>query len=367
MSQSAVKFVPTNSDKEQFFATLRQRVQAYFTQNNISRNANGKMYLKTVIMLSLYIVPFVSIYLFHLSFGMLMLCYAVMGLGVVGIGMGIMHDAIHNSYSNNNWINRVLGYSLNLVGGSDFTWKVQHNHFHHTYTNVYGLDEDIHDKPILRLAPTGKWSPIHRYQHIYAIFLYGLATVSWIINKDFRQLRNYNRTGLTAELGHSPSWEMFKLVTNKILYYIFTILVPMFVLGYVWWQILVGLLLTHFIAGLTMTVIFQLAHVVEETEYPVADANGNIDNAWAIHQMETTADFARSNWFLSWWAGGLNFQVEHHLFPYICHVHYPKIAPIVKQTAQEFGVPYHDFDSTWVAIKSHFGRLKELGAHADAA
>lgn len=359
---SSVNFVSSSPDKDKFFAVLRQRVQAHFKNNNISPNANFAMYFKTVFMLSLYIVPFVLVYTqFWAPPWVLWLAYCAMGVGVVGIGMSIMHDAIHQSYSKHGWINRFLGYSLNLIGGSDFTWKVQHNHLHHTYTNIYGIDEDIDDKPILRLSPWGKWQALHRFQHIYAAFMYMLATISWVLMKDIKQIIRYNRTGMTAQLGHSPRWELFVIVANKIAYFTVTLVLPLVLLDYAWWHILVGFLLMHFIAGFIMTLVFQLAHIVEPTDHPKLNDDGNIENTWAIHQLETTADFARGNSFISWWVGGLNYQVEHHLFPQICHVHYPEVSKIVEQTTKEFGVAYHVFPDFWSAVRSHFASLKQIG------
>jgi linoleoyl-CoA desaturase len=366
-NSSSVRFVSQNSDKDKFFSTLRQRVQAYFKQNNISSHATFGMYVKTLFMLSLYLVPFALIYAQIIPAPWLLwLAYAAMGFGVVGIGMSIMHDAIHQSYSEKGWINRVLGYSLNLVGGSDFTWKVQHNHLHHTYTNIYGIDEDIDDKPILRLSPWGKWQSLHRFQHVYACFMYMLATISWVLMKDIKQIIRYNRTGLTRELGHSPAWEAFVIIANKLFYFTVTLVLPLVLLDYAWWHILVGFLIMHFIAGFVMTLVFQLAHVVEPATYPKMNDSGNIENTWAIHQLETTADFAQGSKFLSWCVGGLNFQVEHHLFPQICHVHYPEVAKIVRSTAKEFGITYNEFPTLWSAITSHFAALKSFGESAAA-
>ena len=117
----------------------------------------------------------------------------------------------------------------------------------------------------------------------------------------------------------------------------------------------------HAVAGLILSVVFQLAHVVEEAHFPVPDEKGNIENEWAIHQMETTADFSRKSWLITYYVGGLNYQTEHHLFPRICHVHYPKLAPIVEATAKEFGVPYIYNETFITALKSHMSVISKLG------
>ena len=362
-----VKFVSHNPETEAFFPTLRGRVNKYFETAGISKNADSGMYLKTIFMLGIYFVPLALIYTNSLPVWGMFLAYCLMGIGMVGIGMSIMHDAIHNAYAPDKKTNTWLGYTLNMVGGSDFTWFVQHNHLHHTYTNVYGLDEDVHDKPILRLAPTGKWAWVHKYQHLYAVLLYGMATLSWVVNKDFKQIFRYNASGLTESLGHSPRWEFSKILLNKVIYWTVTFILPLALLDYGWGWMLLGFFCMHFIAGFIMTLVFQLAHVVEETSYPLPTEQNELENSWAVHQLLTTADFSPHNKFISWWVGGLNFQIEHHLFPNICHVHYPAIAPIVRQTAEEFGLPYHQFASIGEAIQSHFGRLKALGAAAAQA
>lgn len=348
-------------DKAKFFQTLRNRVNGYFRDNEISRNGDWRMYSKTIIMIAMYLVPFGIIMTGTLPFWAVWLLYILMGTGLVGIGMSIMHDANHGSYSNNQILNRALGFTMNLVGGHALTWKVQHNVMHHTYTNIYGLDEDIEDKPILRLSPNGKLNKIHRFQHVYAPFLYAMATLSWILWKDFFALAEYNKTGQTKSLGHHPVWEFVILTVSKIVYWAVFFVAPLVFLSYAWWVPVVGFLLMHFTAGTIMTMVFQLAHVVETTDHFEPGEDGNIENVWAIHQMATTCNFARKNKLISWYVGGLNFQVEHHLFPNICHVHYPEVSKIVKSTAEEFDIPYLEYETFGEALSSHFRTLRALG------
>jgi len=354
-----VKFV--ERPKTEFFATLRGRVNQYFEDNKIEKTGDWRMIVKTLVMLTLYVGPFVLILTNVLPLWATFLFWALMGIGASGMGMGVMHDANHGAYSNNKFLNRMLGRSIYLVGGSKFTWIVQHNVLHHTYTNIYGMDEDIHDKPILRLSPHGKLRFIHRYQHIYAPIIYSLATLGWALNKDFNQLIRYNKNGLTKSTGGNPTTEMVKLIISKVLYFAIILVLPALITSYGFGFILLGFLVMQFVTGLFVTTIFQLAHVVEETDYPMPTADGEIENAWAIHQLETTANFAKRNRILSWFVGGLNYQVEHHLFYNICHIHYKKIAPIVKETAKEFGITYHEKQTFWDALGSHIRVLKKIG------
>lgn len=353
-----VKF--EKKDPAMFFKTLHSRVNQYFSDNNIKKSGNFKMYFKTLVMLSLYLVPLVLVLTKVVTGPWVLLMYMILGVGTAGIGLSIMHDANHGSYSKFSWVNNVLSYSMNLVGGSSFTWKMQHNLMHHTYTNIYHLDEDIDDKPFLRLSPHGKVKWYHKFQHRYAPVLYSLATISWISFKDFRQLIRYNRSGLTKRSGYNPTLVSIVMVLSKALYFFVFLGLP-FILGIKWYYAIPGFIIAHLIAGYVITVIFQLAHVVEGPEHHDALETPKMKNTWAIHQLRTTANFSRKNKFLTWFVGGLNYQIEHHLFPNICHVHYPKVAEIVRNTVKEFGLPYHEYKRFFQAYRSHKRVLRSFG------
>lgn len=348
-------------DQKNFYKTLRSRINTYFEQEKVSKQGNSTMYIKTIIMLSVYIIPFGLILSGQFPTWTSYLFYSIMGLGIVGIGMGIMHDAMHGSYSSSQRLNRLLGYTLDFVGGCSSNWFIQHNILHHTYTNIYGLDADIHDKPILRLAPTGKWSPIHRFQHFYALALYGLSSISWVIMGDVRQLLSYRKRGLDKQAGQVFWQTALILFLTKTAYILTFIVLPIWLTNLSTGQVLLGFLLMHVVAGVVLTTVFQLAHVVSLTEYPTPDEIGNMENTWAIHQLYTTADFAKDSRLISWLVGGLNFQVEHHLFPNICHIHYPQLSPIVEKTAKEFDLPYLEHKTMGAALVSHLKTLKRLG------
>lgn len=344
-----------------FYATLRQRINAYFVENKIAKTGNWKLYLKSIVFLSFYILPLVALITFQFSFGWTMLSYVVMGISMSGIGFCIMHDAIHGSYSEKPWLNTIMSHTISIIGGNRVSWKIQHNVLHHTYTNVHGHDEDIENKPILRLSPDGKLLWIHRFQHYYAILLYGLSTVSWATTKDVKQIRDYDKSGLLSKVGAKKSTVMTEIFLSKMVYYIMFFVIP-FTLGNLpWYAYLAGFFAMHFMAGVITTVVFQLAHVVEHTDFFQPDDANELENSWAVHQLMTTANFAKRNRFVNWFVGGLNFQIEHHLFTNISHVHYTEIAPIVKQTALEFGIPYYEFDTFNQAVASHWKTLKMLG------
>ncbi len=358
-----LKFAPGRTD---FFSTLTQRVNFYFKTNNIERTANREMVIKTVFMFSLFLIPYFilisgAITNLWMMFG---LCL-IMGLGTAGIGLSVMHDANHGSYSTKNWVNNLLGISLNLIGGHALNWKVQHNVLHHTYTNVHDVDEDISPRGVLRMAPSSPWRPMHRYQYVYAWFLYGLLTFVWVIFKDFSRLIKYEKEGLLKKQKTTATNEWIAVVISKVLYISYIFVLPMIVLPVTWWQVLIGFFAMHYVSGFILAIIFQPAHVIDGTEYPIADDQGNLENNWAIHQLHTTTNFGHKNKLLSWYVGGLNYQVEHHLFPNVCHVHYRKLAPIVEQTAREFGLPYKSKETFMEALVAHGKLMKELGVKPD--
>src|SRR5690606_26213854 len=262
-----------------------------------------------------------------------------MGIAIAGIGLSVMHDANHGAYSNKKWVNNLFGYALNLIGGNAFNWKIQHNVLHHTYTNIHDVDEDISPRGVLRMTPHSDWKFFHRFQHLYAWVIYGLMTIVWVLAKDFARINKYHKDGLFKKQRASFRQEWIILIATKVLYVAYVFVLPVIILPLAWWQILIGILMMHYIAGFILAIIFQPAHVSEGTEYPLPDENGSMENNWAIHQLLTTTNFANNSRAFSWYVGGLNFQVEHHLFPNICHVHYRNISPIVKQTAEEFGIP----------------------------
>jgi linoleoyl-CoA desaturase len=352
-----------NKDKAKFFPTLRKRTNAYFQENELSKHANSTMVIKTIAMFMIYLIPY-----FLMIFGvitspwaMLGLCI-IMGIGAAGLGLGVQHDANHGAYSNNPRVNRVLSWSLNLVGANAYTWKVQHNYLHHTYTNVHDLDEDIAGRGILRFSPFAELKPFHRFQHIYAFFLYGLGTLQWVTLKDFKQFKKYKEDGMEKKVRANLREEFFLLIGFKVFYYFYIAVVPLLVLDIYWYQWLAGFVVMHVVTGLILAMIFQVAHLMEQTtHHSFPHESGTIDNQWAIHQVETTANFATDSVFLNWFAGGLNFQVEHHLFPNVCHVHYKAISKIVKETANEFEIPYHEEKTMMSAIRSHIRLLKKLG------
>jgi len=355
------RFIDKDKSKAEFFSTLRKRVDAYFKENKISKNHTPAMVIKTIVLLSAYILPFVYLLVFQPSFGISLALWSVIGLALAGIGMSIMHDANHGAYSSSSKTNYCLGHTLNLLGGAVFNWKIQHNVLHHTYTNIVHMDDDIDDKLVLRFSPHTKVKWYHKFQVVYAFLFYGILTLYWALLKDFVQFSKYTKDGVNKNTKEQNRMVLLKIILSKVFYFAIFMVLPLAILKMPVGEYVLGYLLMQFIAGVVLTVIFQLAHTVEETTHPLPNENYTIENNWAIHQMNTTVNFSRKNKFISWYVGGLNFQVEHHLFPNICHVHYPAIAPIVKATAEEYGVPYLENITFGEALNSHVRTLVRFG------
>jgi linoleoyl-CoA desaturase len=357
-----VKFIPTI--KDEFSAVLRKRVNTYFKENNIAKTGNWKMYVKTI---GIFMVYFGSYGLFISgisdSWWFYLAIALVLGVATAGIGMAIMHDANHGSYSKKQWINKLLGYSINMCAGASATnWKIQHNVLHHTYTNIEGLDEDIDLGDMMKFTPSeeDKPSKVHRFQWIYASFLYGLLTLNWTFIKDFSQAARYSKWGLMKTQQTTLKNEVITLIITKVLYFGYMLVLPLILLDIAVWEMMLFFFITHFVCGSILSWVFQLAHVVEEADFPEVSADKIVHDGFYAHQLKTTANF-HVNRLFSWYMGGLNHQVEHHLFPNISHVHYRNIMPIVKKTAEEFGLPYNNISSFGKGMISHLRWLKKVG------
>ena len=319
------------------------------------------MVTKTIFMIALFFVP-----LLILSSGivsstpMLFALYILSGFGMAGVGMGVMHDAIHGSYSKNKKINRFLGYSFNLIGGNATVWKIQHNVLHHTYTNIEEADDDLNAPFFLRFSPHAKHYWVHQFQHIYIWFFYCISTISWITTKDFVRLKRYRDMGF-LDKKNEYNKALVGMTAWKIAYYVYALILPMIMLPFSWGIILLAFLCMHFVTGFLVSIVFQIAHIMPNTNFPLPNNNGEMDDSWYGHQLATTTNFSPKSKLLYWLIGGLNYQVEHHLLPDVCHVHYKGLSKIVADTAKEFGMTYHVKSSLFSAIGDHTRMLKSLG------
>jgi linoleoyl-CoA desaturase len=341
-----------------FWAELRRRVDDFFQSSGRRQRDCPTLYIKTAIFLGLFAAVYVLL-VFVVQVWWLALPLAVLlGLVAAGIGFNVQHDGGHSAYSDHPWINKLAALTLDLLGGSSYFWHYKHGVLHHTYANVNGHDTDIDVGLFGRLAPEQKRLVFHRWQHFYLWPLYGLLAFKWHFHDDFRRLI---RGRIESQRVQRPKgWDLATFIGGKVVFFGLAFGLPLLfhpVLVVLFFYAVAALVL-----GTVLSIVFQLAHCVEEAEFPVpSKETGRIDQPWAMHQAETTVDFARSSRLLSWLLGGLNFQVEHHLFPRICHVNYPAISKVVEQTCREFGVRYREHRSFWAGLASHFRWLRRMG------
>ena len=353
--EKQISFAGPSSD---FPVALRKRVDEYFKSNNIRQTGNWKLYSKTIILLSLCGACYGLVVFGKLPFAAMLALSVVFGLVNAGIGFGIMHDGAHGSYCQKPWLNNLMGYTLNLMGGSVFFWKIKHNVIHHNVTNIEGHDDDINLRPLMRTCEHQPYSKGHRFQHIYGLFLYGLTVIWWIYVRDF--MKYFSGRIASKEIGKIPLSEHFVFWITKLYYAVVFVALPVYMMG--WANAMTFYLTSSFVMGFALAIVFQLAHVVESTKFPMpANSANKIEHDWFYHQFATTANFATENPLITWYTGGLNFQVEHHLFPKISHVHYPALRKIVKSVCADYGVPYNEYPTMASAVNSHFSFLKELG------
>jgi len=350
-------------DPSGFQRVVNQRIEEYFVKHKQFRGASARLWLKAAILFAAYLGPILLIVNGGLPLWAFYGLWIISGFGMAGIGMNVMHDAIHGSWSEKSWLNKLLGSSIYLLGGHPFTWRIQHNFLHHQYTNLKGLDEDVEVRGLVRLHREEPLKPMHKWQSVYTPFLYGLLTLNWSFTKDITQIIRYKKLGLLKRFKMNPSKAWRTLIIGKLVYFTVFLIIPLVFSPFAWYLIITGWLLKHFIAGSVLSFVFQLAHIVGETDQPTWKGE-NLDTGFMEHQLRTTANFSRKSFFVTWYTGGLNYQVEHHLFPHISHAHYPKIAPIVKATAEEFDLPYNEQSTITVAIIDHIKTLHRLGTVA---
>jgi linoleoyl-CoA desaturase len=351
-----VSFSKKNSS---FHQDVKSSVETYFAANRIEKTGNWKLYIKALTLgpaaVGLYLL------LIHVQLSLIpgMLISGLLGFVMASIGFNVMHDACHGSYSTRSWVNNLMGLSLNLLGGNAFIWKFKHNIIHHTYTNIDGIDDDIAKSPAMRSCESQKWVGIHRYQHIYVVLLYAISSFLWVALMDFNKYFKSKVHNTVLQKMDLTEHVIFWL--SKLLYVLLYVVIPVHYVGWSAWAI--GFSCMHITMGLTLALVFQLAHVVEDAAFVFAPGTEpqKIEEEWAIHQVRTTANFAPRNKLVSWFVGGLNFQIEHHLFPKVSHVHYPAISEFVKEACSRHQVYYNEFSTMTSAVVSHFHMMRILG------
>lgn len=358
-SRPASKLKFSGSDR--FLRELRKRVDAYFERTGRSRRDCPQMYFKTATIMAWFATAYLLLLLVVHAWWLVLPLAVVLGLALAAIGFNIQHDGGHRAYSDHRWINKVMALTLDLMGGSSYMWDWKHNAIHHTYPNVNGHDDDINLGFLGRLSPQQRRFWFHRLQGIYLWLLYGFLAIKWHLVDDFYQVSTGHIGG--HKIPRPKGKDLVVFISGKVAFFSLAFVIPM--LLHPWWAVLSVYAIAAFVSGVVLSVVFQLAHCVGEAEFPVptAEEGGTqrIQTEWAVHQVQTTVDFARGNRVLCWFLGGLNFQIEHHLFHKICHVHYPALSKVVEEACREFGIKYNSHRSFFSAVASHFHWLVEMG------
>jgi linoleoyl-CoA desaturase len=346
---------PTFAPATEFKHALETSVNEYFRRRGIAKTGNLGIHLKAALLLA-WVAGAYYLLVFHISsWAGGLLGGLSLALAMTSVGFNIQHDGNHGSFSSRPWLNRLAGLTLDLLGCSSYLWVWKHNFGHHTFTNIPHLDDDIDLAPIGRLSPEVPLRSYHRFQQYYLWFFYLLLVVQWHFYNDYKKL-------VTGKIGDRSfdqprGWDWVGLFGGKVIFFSLAFIVPSF--RHPWWIVVAAYLGVTMVMGLVTSVVFQLAHIVEETEHPAVSEDVHAE--WVIHQLRTTADFARENRFVTWYLGGLNFQVIHHLFPRICHVHYPQVARVVAQVCRDHQINYRAHRSVYDAIRSHFRFLRTMG------
>ena len=340
-----------------FHAELKKRIHDYFATRGKKHTGNFALFFKGCILFIAFIVLYVHL-LFYTPVAWIALAECVVLGGVISaIGFNVMHDGAHGSFSQYKWMNYLAAFSLNILGGNSFMWNMKHNIIHHAYTNIEGVDDDIDIQPWLRMSMDQKKYRLHKYQHFYFWVLYSLLYILWVFVLDYQKY--FKKKIGTMPLKKMHLSDHFVFWSFKVLHAFLFVALPVMMVGWLPW--LFGFLLCTLVAGFILSIVFQLAHTVEHTEFPTVGDNSKMPDEWAIHQVKTTANFATRNKLISWLIGGLNFQIEHHLFPKISHIHYPAISAIIRQVCAEYGLQYIEYPRMRHAVVSHVMFLRKMG------
>jgi linoleoyl-CoA desaturase len=346
---------------DRFVRELRKRVDAYFEKTGRRKRDVPAMYFKTATILAWFLSAYLLLLFVASSWWTVVPLAMVLGLATAAIGFNIQHDAGHRAYSDRQWVNKAMSLSLDMIGGSSYLWDWKHNSIHHTYPNIDGEDDDINVGILGRLSPHQPHYWFHRLQGIYLWLLYGFLAIKWHLFDDFYSVA-IGKIG-THKIPRPKGKDLVIFIAGKVDFFSMAIFIPM--LLHPWWAVLGVYAMAAFTSGVVLAVVFQLAHCVEEAEFPTpviaADGSQRMESDWALHQVKTTVNFARRNPVLCWFLGGLNFQIEHHLFHRICHIHYPELSKVVEEVCREFGVKYAAHKSIFGAIASHWRWLVQMG------
>ena len=347
-----------DSGRDVFHIALKERVNEYFSNNNLPKTANLQMKFKVFFFTGGMFYFYWQMFYFSSDFSLILLSSFGFGIFSFLTALNVAHDAAHGAISNGKFYNSLCLYTLNLIGVNSYIWKIKHLLAHHTFPNVMGTDSDIGESRIGKLVPGAGWKWFCKYQHVYIPFIYLFYSAHWVLFKDFIHFKTL-RVPNKGELTH-PKREYIILFLGKIFAFLTTIIFPYIFLNLSVGQTLALFGAIHLGPGVLVALFLVPAHINSEVKYPLPDNNGQLSTTWAVHQVITTLDFSTTNHLLNFCLGGFNHHVAHHLFPKICHCHYPQLTPIIRRTAMEYQIEYKS--TTFKRIfRSHLTHLKCMG------
>ena len=359
MNSPPIKYQALKEDP--FYTELSERVNQYFKVNKLSKKGNWKVFLKMGVFFSMVLVPYILFLTNQFDSKSVYFLIPLLGIGLAGISLNVQHEGSHGAFSKHGWVNRIMEGTMYIIGGNAENWNFAHNQLHHSYVNIFGHDNDLNGRGVIRLSPEDKWLPIHRYQHFYFLIFYGLLSINWMLYTDFRQLWIFNKmrkaTGQTVS--QFQSW--FKLLFFKLLMLSTWFVLPLYFMEVSVINFLLGFLCVNLISSTILSFSIQAAHIVIQSQMIKPHQDGSLEHSWAVQQLLTTTNWATKSELVNWYTGGLNHQIEHHLFPNISHIHYPKISGIVKEVAKNHGIAYHENETMFQVIRSHIVHLKNMG------
>jgi linoleoyl-CoA desaturase len=340
---------------QSFPKTLRRRLDAYFSEQNLSPKANHAMWTKIATGLTVLAASWIALYAFNPRPAAFIALYLLGGIAQTFLLLNIAHDSNHNAISSRPAINKTLNYVFDLCGISSYMWRILHHRGHHSCINVHGEDDALTGRGLFRFTPHEPRAPIHRFQHLYGLFLYAMFSLDYVFVRDFEAFFRPTHDYLRAK---HPTREYLTLFAGKAFYVTYMLILPVVLLHKSPWLVLTAFLLVHLIVGLSVSLVFQTTHTVDTTYFPVG--RNEFENG-VYHIFATTADYATANPLVAWLCGGLNHHIAHHLCPFVCHTHYAPLTRIVAQTSAEFGIPYRQHPTMTKAIRHHLLLLKQLG------
>src|SRR5262249_5601159 len=338
--------------------------EAYLASAHKSPRAGWVLLVKALILVSLVVGSYAAILVIGKGWILIPLG-VVFAVSALLLAINVGHDASHDAVFKSRLLNFILHRACFLLTGiNGYLWRMRHLNSHHLFPNVNGSDTDIDENPVMRLSPNQPWRWHFQFQHIYGPFMYLFAASHTTWWGDFVYLSKKNLANMT-DIKH-PWYEYILFFLSKLAYVAIVLVIPMLVLEIPWWQVVLGYLFVKCVASLLFVFLLIGTHFSDLADFPVPDEKtGSVGRTWAEHNMATACDWSPHSLLAHFISGGVNAHASHHLFPDVCHTHYPAIAKLIERSAQEFGVPYNRV-SMWGMVRSHFLFLYQLGRRPPA-